>query len=302
MEEETSAPPMKKQKSNSTRVVPIVDDNITSPSIALQTVYTAQLKSKKDASTLLKSLPPLPPTLDHLKRIRCINNSLEIVIGEESLPDEHPLFPCLEQSSIRQTEVPKYKPLTSYKFKKSGEFWPCNFHPDKDIEKLVSENAGFSENELTLISKNINFALQKIEKTGSQSCAIYDPIENEFICVANSSSGLIKHSVINCLKILAETQNNSNEQTILSKEWNFGELLCRKRVVRNKHSDYLCTGLDIYLSHEPCLMCAMALLHSRAKRIFFVNTSPVRGGLMSSVKLQCVDGINHRFNVYKIEQ
>ncbi|RYP14982.1 hypothetical protein DL765_005979 [Monosporascus sp. GIB2] len=44
---------------------------------------------------------------------------------------------------------------------------------------------------------------------------------------------------------------------------------------------YLCHELELYMTHEPCTMCAMAILHSRMGRIVFRHRMPLTGGMCS---------------------
>lgn len=68
--------------------------------------------------------------------------------------------------------------------------------------------------------------------------------------------------------------------------------------VSRQKRGYLCTGLDAFVYREPCTSCAMALVHGRISRVFFVEKSPQ--GPYSHLRLCYNRSINHRYPVYQI--
>ncbi|TGZ85518.1 cytidine deaminase-like protein [Ascodesmis nigricans] len=55
---------------------------------------------------------------------------------------------------------------------------------------------------------------------------------------------------------------------------------------------YLCHNLHVYLSHEPCTMCAMALLHSRVGAVIFEHRMGKTGALTAD-GFEQRDGVGH---------
>ncbi|TPX47794.1 hypothetical protein SeMB42_g03214 [Synchytrium endobioticum] len=61
---------------------------------------------------------------------------------------------------------------------------------------------------------------------------------------------------------------------------------------------YYCTGYELYITREPCIMCAMALVHSRIARVFYGFATP-GGGLGSELQVHTHPFLNHKFGVFK---
>ncbi|KNF04014.1 hypothetical protein PSTG_02723 [Puccinia striiformis f. sp. tritici PST-78] len=103
--------------------------------------------------------------------------------------------------------------------------------------------------------------------------------------VRRSTGNLLRHTIVEL------THKVSNQDLI------------KPREPETKHhpTPYLLTNLTVFISHEPCLLCSMALLHSRIKHLFFLLPSPGSGGCGSVYNVHEQDGLNHKFFVWKLK-
>src|SRR5882724_13008169 len=61
--------------------------------------------------------------------------------------------------------------------------------------------------------------------------------------------------------------------------------------------DWRLTECDLYVTKEPCAMCAGALVHTRIRRVIFGCTDPVAGTAGSVINLLQMAGFNHRCDI-----
>lgn len=57
------------------------------------------------------------------------------------------------------------------------------------------------------------------------------------------------------------------------------------------------TGARVYVTVEPCLMCAGALLLARVEEIVYGAPEPKFGAMGSQLRVQDAEGFNHRYRV-----
>ncbi len=61
---------------------------------------------------------------------------------------------------------------------------------------------------------------------------------------------------------------------------------------------YRLTDTTLYVTLEPCPMCAAALVHARVRRVVFGAFDPRAGGAGSVVDIFRLRGLNHRVDVF----
>jgi tRNA(adenine34) deaminase len=61
--------------------------------------------------------------------------------------------------------------------------------------------------------------------------------------------------------------------------------------------DWRLTECDLYVTKEPCAMCAGALGHTRIRRVIFGCADPVAGAAGSVINLLQMPGLNHRCDI-----
>ncbi|CDW61320.1 dCMP cyt deam 1 domain containing protein [Trichuris trichiura] len=129
-------------------------------------------------------------------------------------------------------------------------------------------------------------------------CVIVEPKSGVVLAASHNgmtSSNRLKHAVIAAIDIVAQFHG---ALPLFDLPPGFSIAPAESLPLERRRHFYLCTGFDCYVTREPCPMCAVALLHSRIRRVFYGHCTE-NGAFGSKALLHQLDAVNHRFDVFR---
>ncbi|XP_048050314.1 probable inactive tRNA-specific adenosine deaminase-like protein 3 [Megalobrama amblycephala] len=303
-------------------VLPVLSDE-KSRDTELLPAYAAPIIEKRETSRLVKELSliyPLPG-LQHIKRVRaCKDKSsphpLEVIVClARDVAKGVMLVDLLRSQSFDSSglgepflvEIPANPPLTRPQFEKASKHWPTSFHEDKQVTSALKGQL-FTADQKAKMQDYMTAAVQAA-KSGREmgmdavGAVIVDPESEQVVAVGHDckrGAHPLHHAVMVCIDLVACGQGGGayNYKKYPACQFSSSKSFRNGCNLKETGQPYICTGYDLYVTREPCVMCAMALVHSRINRVFYGAPS-ADGALGTKYKIHCQKDLNHRFEVFK---
>jgi tRNA-specific adenosine deaminase 3 len=213
---------------------------------------------------------------------------------------------CLEKC-FEIKRLPYTQPINENQYLLCKQYWPLSNLPTS-LSKLAytHTNEEFKEiSGIINILKNLNYKFD--------ICSIlYDPVNKKILTKSKSDSKFnpIDHSIMKLINQFSEKLTFKANSNI--------ELNPKKKLlgIKNENSPYieylddldsLNPSIQYYLEKfyvftmtEPCIMCAMAMVHSRVERVYFSNPDLKQGAMNSRLKINNYN-LNHSYLIFKFE-
>ncbi|ODV75774.1 Tad3p [Cyberlindnera jadinii NRRL Y-1542] len=210
-----------------------------------------------------------PHPLQHVKRLQKLEDGLlTVILCSVDLASREEVVSLLGEKglgieTIEVRQVPAHCPPTKDMALEWGKlYWPLVWkgNPNDQILNEMVFNFDHIRSDLQLICTNSSKCCEQLPI----STVIVDPLTNAVIASSNDERHRhpLDHSVMRCIQLVSEYEQQRRES-----------------IDDPSDHHYLCNNYHVYTTHEPCTMCAMALIHSRIARLFYLKQSPKTGAL-----------------------
>lgn len=237
----------------------------------------------------------------------------------------------LLQARVTSALALKHAPTSREAFERHTRSWPLIFHASA---LPVAQAEPVSDDEARVMNTHVRAALaiaQQFEGANdvpslpfccAHGCVVVDPATAQVVAdsVARAAEPSLSfrplfHPVMLTIDGVAERDRRRSAAASLRKRQRREEetkedddgcvelqLQHQEKAGAEEEAEetYLCTGYDVYVDREPCVMCAMALVHSRARRVVFATLNPTDGALASAHQLHTIKSLNHHYRVFHL--
>jgi tRNA-specific adenosine deaminase 3 len=207
----------------------------------------------------------------HIQRVRRVNQDFNDIILSYSTEDSAAVCEQLSvlgiTTDLMEVPLPLWCPFSEAQRSECQRHWPMTGLLAPDVPEIEPISAHLPMLQRVLADKSV-----LVVKAGASGMEI---IASDAICDCIRCDSNIDHGAMRALRAAS-----------------------RSAPARGA---YLCTGLDVYCYHEPCIMCAMAMVHSRVAKLFYIERNPEFGGIESQAQVHSNPRINHRYRAFRVK-
>ncbi|PPR05353.1 hypothetical protein CVT24_007967 [Panaeolus cyanescens] len=258
-------------------------------SIKTVEAWVVEVPDQRNITTLLKWLKQSGlegPELGHLKRIRKQGPTTTLLLCTGTPP---PPFPeNLDLPAPYLLPVPSSPALTLPSLQLKSHLWPTMYAP-----RRKDEAEPWTRGKLKWAWDCMKTAVDHAISLPIAALIPTDPSEGTAFIghdTRTSTKHPLRHAAINTIRQLAD--HHASTKIDIQDMIN----AANGEEVRNG-TNYLLTNRTFFITHEPCIMCSMALLHSRVKEIIYLYPMPKTGGSGGCACLPQLKGVNHRYTI-----
>lgn len=258
----------------------------------------------------------------------CARSAMSYEVLRSLLLSTPPFLGSDLDPKLRIMTVPLFPPTSEDQAKQwSWQYWPTAYkggnqfgpHPalvaraTQEIENQVEEYMGLAMRAGQATSTSgvgVKVGAVVVDRTQGKDAAILAAAgdarwQGSVDGLQQAGANAMAHSVMRVIGMIARkrrsllVERHSNPQSANAMNFFADEPLTslEKDVYDNPivAGGYLCLDLELYITHEPCVMCCMAINHSRFGRVVFGERMPT-GGLTTEKKDN--DGSDDKYVAY----